>query len=201
MNEAEAVGIIPAHAGFTVRRTGWRGRLKDHPRTRGVYQVSRYERSSSEGSSPHTRGLLTGESRLRGLRGIIPAHAGFTSVSSSPLSLTWDHPRTRGVYRARTADPYPDAGSSPHTRGLLPRIHLDIVVLRIIPAHAGFTHHHTARRPRNPDHPRTRGVYGPNGPSPATSLGSSPHTRGLPVPAQAPVVTARIIPAHAGFTR
>ena len=31
-----------------------------------------------------------------------------------------DHPRSRGVYRKRGADPLADLGSSPLARGLLP---------------------------------------------------------------------------------
>ena len=71
-------------------------------------------------------------------------------------------------------------GSSPHTRGLPPRI--------------------TTIRPPAMDHPRTRGVYHPMGGVVSDTHGSSPHTRGLP--AGSPALRRRrgIIPAHAGFT-
>ena len=52
-----------------------------------------------------------------------------------------------------------------------------------------------------PDHPRTRGVYRRCRRRTAARAGSSPHTRGL-LGVQGTVVDdARIIPAHAGFTR
>ena len=53
------------------------------------------------------------------LRRIIPARAGFTSVSIMRSFLFGDHPRSRGVYGATVPGP------------LFPR--------RIIPARAGFT--------------------------------------------------------------
>ena len=50
-------GIIPARAGFTDLLDLWRGKLTDHPRSRGVYP--RFSRSSTRtaGSSPLARGL------------------------------------------------------------------------------------------------------------------------------------------------
>ena len=51
-----------------------------------------------------------------------------------------------------------------------------------------------------PDHPRSRGVYGPSCPTAPSIPGSSPLARGLPGrPRQQPRVR-RIIPARAGFT-
>ncbi len=91
--------IIPARAGFTVLRLGYRDGVRDHPRSRGVYCARSRARMSAGGSSPLARGLLTdlldpeqqysGSSPLaRGLqqqprsqhitRRIIPARAGFT---------------------------------------------------------------------------------------------------------------------------
>ena len=72
--------------------------------------------------------------------------------------------------------------------------------LRIIPAHAGFTHKNEPPEAPGGDHPRTRGVYADRLPASSCRIGSSPHTRGLQ--RRVPVATkgGRIIPAHAGFT-
>ena len=173
--------IIPAHAGFTRPAQAGRQRPPDHPRTRGVYSARAGTGPCASGSSPHTRGLrgaLTG-----GLRspGIIPAHAGFTYRAARRRKARPDHPRTRGVYWAARALPPGTVGSSPHTRGLHGRASPAPPVVRIIPAHAGFT-----RRPGGD------GLY---------PQGSSPHTRGLQATWRGWPLSSGIIPAHAGFTR
>ena len=152
------------------------------------------------GSSPHTRGLPRRAPRGPAHRGIIPAHAGFTDMCVLRLSVCRDHPRTRGVYGPARRSVLCPAGSSPHTRGLLPSSHGHAGSTRIIPAHAGFTPRRPPARGQSGDHPRTRGVYLciPLG-SPA-GLGSSPHTRGLRRWQRHTAPVRRIIPAHAGFT-
>ena len=70
--------IIPACAGFTSRGVNESENRADHPRTRGVYVVPPRLGRGWRGSSPHTRGLQGRVGRADELRGIIPAHAGFT---------------------------------------------------------------------------------------------------------------------------
>ena len=152
------------------------------------------------GSSPHTRGLLRHAPYGGQPVGIIPAHAGFTGLWGPRTSWPWDHPRTRGVYVTSHGPRVTPEGSSPHTRGLhgVPRgLHH---VLRIIPAHAGFTTAHRRHPPRPPDHPRTRGVYWYGSRAGHGVPGSSPHTRGLRGEALTLPRWPGIIPAHAGFT-
>ena len=76
---AEAVGIIPARAGFTCGRHRCGPGSGDHPRSRGVYATSAAVRTCSPGSSPLARGLLADGDQQTGTRGIIPARAGFTA--------------------------------------------------------------------------------------------------------------------------
>ena len=73
------VGIIPARAGFT--RTGVHDLFLsgDHPRSRGVYAVTRSATGVSGGSSPLARGLRVADRRCAAVHGIIPARAGFTA--------------------------------------------------------------------------------------------------------------------------
>ena len=73
-----AAGIIPARAGFTVHLTMPSCPQKDHPRSRGVYGVWYRSSASIPGSSPLARGLHAPGLGVPGLRGIIPARAGFT---------------------------------------------------------------------------------------------------------------------------
>ena len=70
--------IIPARAGFT-RQVGFHlGILKDHPRSRGVYQTRLIPLVIHVGSSPLARGLRLYAPHTRDRAGIIPARAGFT---------------------------------------------------------------------------------------------------------------------------
>ena len=132
--------------------------------------------------------------------GIIPAHAGFTRRQGPAGSGGQDHPRTRGVYYCRLVEAATIWGSSPHTRGLPRPGHGAHRRLGIIPAHAGFTPSCDRCHVTATDHPRTRGVYDHTHHGVCHILGSSPHTRGLPVCVAACVRASGIIPAHAGFT-
>ena len=178
--DTEAMRIIPARAGFTnpARRAAFK--TSDHPRSRGVYAVMIFK-----GAVPS---------------GIIPARAGFTRRIRGPPGSGRDHPRSRGVYTRTSVAPCVPCGSSPLARGLLGLLPGLGVVVRIIPARAGFT------PPRSPsaapagDHPRSRGVYG-YGPIRGTvDLGSSPLARGLHANRRTEGGRHGIIPARAGFT-
>ena len=119
--------IIPARAGFTVLRLGYRDGVRDHPRSRGVYCARSRARMSAGGSSPLARGLRTRWPTSWCSPGIIPARAGFTARCRPGLCPRTDHPRSRGVYH----------GCSP-SLSCWPGI---------IPARAGFT----LADPRNPN--------------------------------------------------
>ena len=193
--------IIPAHAGFTATsdvEMPWNG---DHPRTRGVYTPAHISALRARGSSPHTRGLPARAFQAVGERGIIPAHAGFTTPRSGSTGRDPDHPRTRGVYLDLWGARPAVVGSSPHTRGLPRRAAGRPPPSRIIPAHAGFTWAVGRCTWRGLDHPRTRGVYCDRERGHAMDGGSSPHTRGLQPQLNDNGRRERIIPAHAGFTQ
>ena len=192
--------IIPARAGFTGRRADRLPLARDHPRTRGVYRGATPLASLAVGSSPHARGLPV-TAGFRGLLcGIIPARAGFTALSSAPVCVSGDHPRTRGVYGDPAGRVRPHQGSSPHARGLLKEAGYRLESTRIIPARAGFTPCQPPSMSRHPDHPRTRGVYLATQLPVIGGLGSSPHARGLPIGELIGLASAGIIPARAGFT-
>ena len=153
-----------------------------------------------EGSSPHARGLHSLLRKAISIVRIIPARAGFTVLAVPLMVSTWDHPRTRGVYRVCNRSFAVRSGSSPHARGL-PSIEGERgVKLRIIPARAGFTNVMVMALRHVGDHPRTRGVYDVRGPESGWIKGSSPHARGLHQPDRGRREPVRIIPARAGFT-
>ena len=175
-----AGGIIPARAGFTPIQTTQLGDIEDHPRSRGVYAENLRARAGEGGSSPLARGLQSELLRDGVRRRIIPARAGFTTVSDRPHTKPADHPRSRGVY----------VGIS----------NLPTFSVRIIPARAGFTTPGPGVRGRSGDHPRSRGVYDSGPRTGAGSYGSSPLARGLQRIRAHRGDLLGIIPARAGFT-
>ena len=72
------VGIIPALAGNTPRKTHLRCILQDHPRTRGEHVRQVDPDAIGIGSSPHSRGTQILNRDKIGKNGIIPALAGNT---------------------------------------------------------------------------------------------------------------------------
>ena len=80
-------GLIPAHAGNTVRRRADSQLCRAHPRSRGEHKPVASLIYAAAGSSPLTRGTFECSICRRRLRGFIPAHAGNIKSSSRPGSL------------------------------------------------------------------------------------------------------------------
>ena len=138
-NQLSIGRIIPARAGFTISSAACTGESQDHPRSRGVYDATNKFKNTLGGSSPLARGLPAGQGlELRGHR-IIPARAGFTSLTCTRLPPSTDHPRSRGVYGAHGWGSAPGQGSSPLARGLQDLREAGGHRCGIIPARAGFT--------------------------------------------------------------
>ena len=132
---------------------------QDHPRSRGVYAATPRMAARIVGSSPLARGLpfhaVADGDPVR----IIPARAGFTGHTTTPVPVTADHPRSRGVYRLTIVISPHKTGSSPLARGLQRARHRARPRGRIIPARAGFTRGRRNSPAAEKDHPRSRGVY------------------------------------------
>ena len=172
----------------------------DHPRSRGVYWRGGGRRSGGRGSSPLARGLRPPRATPTPCTRIIPARAGFTCCPPGGGSPIRDHPRSRGVYGPAPWAGSGPPGSSPLARGL-PGYAGDLRAdLGIIPARAGFTGPAPVGGCREPDHPRSRGVYQDLAQGVPIAQGSSPLARGLPPRRRASSSRSRIIPARAGFT-
>ena len=155
--------IIPARAGFTIAGYFDGAKVKDHPRSRGVYGAKVNSEISAMGSSPLARGLQGVTVWANPNYRIIPARAGFTYVDRHLQHDYVDHPRSRGVYVCRRHPSRMSRGSSPLARGLPNEGAGEYSVARIIPARAGFTGFNDEFVEKNRDHPRSRGVYHPVG--------------------------------------
>ena len=179
---------------------GYQCSLRDHPRSRGVYDVEIIRGSQSWGSSPLARGLRRRRGDSRRCVWIIPARAGFTPAGFWTVIGGTDHPRSRGVYEGGRNPKMYFYGSSPLARGLRADVLTTSRVNRIIPARAGFTWGERAGIGPCSDHPRSRGVY--LGPIQRrfAFVGSSPLARGLHSVFCVSFEFVRIIPARAGFT-
>ena len=121
---------------------GYRARLYhdgDHPRLRGEHAV--WLRCSPQilGSSPLTRGALSGRGFSMRPCGIIPAYAGSTVHRFDIKKPRRDHPRLRGEHSSDIPLLPLPTGSSPLTRGApLLNVH-SAGKGGIIPAYAGST--------------------------------------------------------------
>ena len=200
LEDREGIGIIPARAGFTTRKSAYRPDCKDHPRSRGVYSRPEMVLLTILGSSPLARGLHPLAIFKRGNIGIIPARAGFTDFGAARRCEYQDHPRSRGVYYVEKDGYAFKRGSSPLARGLRQGRDDGEGAARIIPARAGFTRARFIPDWMCTDHPRSRGVYFGQKRLDVRSAGSSPLARGLRDWGASELTARGIIPARAGFT-
>ena len=155
-------------------------RIRDHPRSRGVYHLPFTFYACGLGSSPLARGLPHVTQHAPHVLGIIPARAGFTFRDGLDCVAGRDHPRSRGVYSVRYSSISIRPGSSPLARGLHRAAQPHVRRRRIIPARAGFTATSAA--------------------TPSPAAGSSPLARGLHCHCEFKCRHQGIIPARAGFT-
>ena len=193
-------GLIHAHAGKTTEARRSPGRHRAHPRSRGENQANGLIVTPHEGSSPLTRGKHRIRIHLSGSDGLIPAHAGKTSLLRTYLMRNRAHPRSRGEnLHACIPDDY-QPGSSPLTRGKpLGRVR-DSMRARLIPAHAGKTRPYDLLRQHHWAHPRSRGENNEIKDRLNAIAGSSPLTRGKREISQDEFNRRGLIPAHAGKT-
>ena len=132
--------LIPAWAGKTVAVDPALDVGRAHPRVGGENTVKKYQIDWVQGSSPRGRGKHTGNGCNDPRRGLIPAWAGKTLVSSSWPQHRGAHPRVGGENLTLCAGQLDAQGSSPRGRGK-PRRDRDTRRLRgLIPAWAGKTY-------------------------------------------------------------
>ena len=192
--------IIPAHAGQTHRMQRGFMAGPDHPRACGANVHTAYQLRFPAGSSPRMRGKRLHDRCHRQRGRIIPAHAGQTFTSENGLASLTDHPRACGANGTCTIRYGTSAGSSPRMRGKRHHRLRHGSPKRIIPAHAGQTSSPLAAWFAETDHPRACGANSMTCATCFHACGSSPRMRGKRLFRMLPVVSVRIIPAHAGQT-
>ena len=72
-------------------------------------------------------------------RGLIPAHAGKTSVGRAHFGVWWAHPRACGENSQHLKGVEMETGSSPRMRGKQNARYPELNAMGLIPAHAGKT--------------------------------------------------------------
>ena len=90
--------IIPAYAGNTRVKREILKAQEDHPRIRGEHNYRLITQRKARGSSPHTRGTLSGFNAMTLNARIIPAYAGNTMRFLMAVLSAEDHPRIRGEH-------------------------------------------------------------------------------------------------------
>ena len=132
-------GLIPAHAGKTVRRRRTLRSRRAHPHSGRENTTKKRSAPIKTGLSPLAQGKLQVVPDVGVMVGLIPAHAGKTHRVEKMASPSGAHPRSRGENSKSSRILVEWSGSSPLTRGkqegerdLLERV-------RLIPAHAGKT--------------------------------------------------------------
>ena len=132
--------------------------------------------------------------------GIIPAHAGLTTLIGDEDIARRDHPRACGAHPAFSPATMRSTGSSPRMRGSHKQ-GTDITFDDgIIPAHAGLTQCFFVKPKKTWDHPRACGAHSEASASSDVRLGSSPRMRGSRCMGACDPCREGIIPAHAGLT-
>ena len=152
------------------------------------------------GSSPLTRGKQRRGCRVVPGDGLIPAHAGTTTTSSSAFSPTRAYPHSRGENHPSHQATATRMGSSPLTRGKLRPRGLEGGHYGLIPTHAGKTPCLASSPASWWAHPHSRGENWFPRLSAARSAGSSPLTRGKRDVRPGEGGRGRLIPTHAGKT-
>ena len=170
--------LIPAHAGKTDIVAQFASTMRAHPRSRGENQEIVGLDGVYRGSSPLTRGKLRSAATARMSAGLIPAHAGKTSVLVPLVPLLQAHPRSRGENLIGAVRTLVVTGSSPLTRGKRRPSIARTSSTGLIPAHAGKTGVATMVGRSRPAHPRSRGENGRARSRVTGRVGSSPLTRG-----------------------
>ena len=198
--QADAVRLIPAHAGKTCACSSTRRGKRAHPRACGENRESDGSVDVGDGSSPRMRGKHRRSASRRHPLRLIPAHAGKTLRPSDGAYCSRAHPRACGENNGLGADKKREYGSSPRMRGKREKPVRTTKNDRLIPAHAGKTFETGSRHLGSWAHPRACGENIPTRSPARPAGGSSPRMRGKQHLRIRDRVPDGLIPAHAGKT-
>ena len=90
--------FIPTYVGHTASSLPILVHLPVHPHIRGAYKCRVDDYTSSDGSSPHTWGILLLFCAVAAPMRFIPTYVGHTIVGPSLISCSSVHPHIRGAY-------------------------------------------------------------------------------------------------------
>ena len=158
-HDSQKRGIIPAHAGNTVKAGGTFSYYGDHPRACGEHRFFCPCFLAPWGSSPRMRGTPCARGLMAEHTGIIPAHAGNTLESRVEDLENRDHPRACGEHTLGHQRAPLLLGSSPRMRGTRYLRAVNRRIDGIIPAHAGNTRGGGSFCQEDGDHPRACGEH------------------------------------------
>ena len=193
-------GLIPARAGRTDFDALSEAPDRAHPRSRGADPRAEEVTPGDPGSSPLARGGPRSTCAASCAMGLIPARAGRTPLTLTPVAGPRAHPRSRGADASGGMDGLRSNGSSPLARGG-PRIdNLNQQSPGLIPARAGRTPLTLTPVAGPRAHPRSRGADASGGMDGLRSNGSSPLARGGPRIDNLNQQSPGLIPARAGRT-
>ena len=167
-------------------------------RSRQAPTNAAHQGTSSDGSSPRTRGTELHDQRPGQGHRFIPADAGNRSSPMHSSAIIAVHPRGRGEQYLSGARGINEDGSSPRTRGTATKEVQTGEVRRFIPADAGNRPARSRSARRMTVHPRGRGEQARANPHLDSMVGSSPRTRGTAAWTSARRWIMRFIPADAG---
>ncbi len=128
----------------------------------------------------------------------IPAYTGNSRIRSGRADVAPVHPRVHGELAIGEGVDDPIPGSSPRTRGTRDGRGRDDPAGRFIPAYTGNSSRTPKRRTSRSVHPRVHGELFSILKSKPISGGSSPRTRGTPLPEGLQPLADRFIPAYTG---
>ena len=152
------IRLIPAGAGQTARSRRVPSRSWAHPRGCGADGFSCDCTAFAAGSSPRVRGRPLQASPLGNAQRLIPAGAGQTRSTTSPLTGARAHPRGCGADWATTESTAFRQGSSPRVRGRLSPSRCMACAPGLIPAGAGQTRRWSCPAKPAGAHPRGCGA-------------------------------------------
>ena len=133
------IRITPTYMGNTLTMLHMDDEYQDHPHIHGEYSAGMSEKKFTEGSPPHTWGILGG--------GVLI------------LTICKDHPHIHGEYAHCHGLAILRKGSPPHTWGILAVMRWLSYRIRITPTYMGNTASKQRQSARNKDHPHIHGEY------------------------------------------
>ncbi len=191
-------GLIPAGAGNTERDGHLPPLARAHPRARGEDAEKFDPQARAWGSSPRARGARLRHTRIRQIRGLIPAGAGSTRRFRARARMRRAHPRGRGEHMCRFDDRRFSGGSSPRARGAPLVGGVRGVAHGLIPAGAGSTLDLMSDVCDTRAHPRGRGEHSTVRPHHCSLSGLIPAGAGSTYAAETPESSPRAHPRGRG---